>query len=228
MVTQVDVGVLLCASNLKSLTLLHEFIETTHIQYSNSNSFVGPIREQDVLFAFNMLSTKYSVAAILAFWVDVECERVQILADSLGVKIFTCTTCLYDLCDKVHSHLDHMNYQCREQYRDMACFPFEFKIYAICHDSKKYFNVSGELVSGKIRLGCNVSTTLQESIIRTDGIVTRIVLNGEDITELSTKNISCNVIIGFPDDVRMCNFDHLFSKVIFNINIIYYLLLIYQ
>ena len=121
-----------------------------------------------------------------------------------------------------------MNYQCREQYRDMACFPFEFKIYAICHDSKKYFNVSGELVSGKIRLGCNVSTTLQESIIRTDGIVTRIVLNDKDINELSTKNVSCNVIIGFPDDdIRTSNFDHLFSKVFFKINFIFYLLLIY-
>lgn len=119
-----DTGVFVQASTLGSLEALLEFLRTSKIPYAGIS--IGPVHKKDVSIASIMLEKDPQYAVILAFDVKVEREA-QDLADNLGVKIFTADI-IYHLFDKFIGYRDELKRQKREEFKDIAVFPFKLKI----------------------------------------------------------------------------------------------------
>jgi translation initiation factor 5B len=119
-----DTGVFVQASTLGSLEALLEFLRTSKIPYAGIS--IGPIHKKDVTMASIMLEKDPQYAVILAF--DVKVERdAQDMADHVGVKIFTADI-IYHLFDKFIGYRDELKLKKREEFKDIAVFPFKIKI----------------------------------------------------------------------------------------------------
>ncbi|CAF0725004.1 unnamed protein product [Brachionus calyciflorus] len=119
-----DTGVFVQASTLGSLEALLEFLRTSKIPYAGIS--IGPVHKKDVTIASIMLEKDPQYAVILAFDVKVEREA-QDLADNVGVKIFTADI-IYHLFDKFIGYRDELKRQKREEFKDVAVFPFKARI----------------------------------------------------------------------------------------------------
>jgi translation initiation factor 5B len=119
-----DTGVFVQASTLGSLEALLEFLRTSKIPYAGIS--IGPVHKKDVTIASIMLEKDPQYSVILAF--DVKVERdAQELADHVGVKIFTADI-IYHLFDKFIGYRDELKKKKREEFKDVAVFPFRLKI----------------------------------------------------------------------------------------------------
>lgn len=119
-----DTGVFVQASTLGSLEALLEFLRTSKIPYAGIS--IGPVHKKDVTIASIMLEKDPQYAVILAFDVKVE-KEAQDIADHLGVKIFTADI-IYHLFDKFMGYRDELKQKKREEFKDVAVFPFKLKI----------------------------------------------------------------------------------------------------
>ena len=119
-----DTGVFVQASTLGSLEALLEFLRTSKIPYAGIS--IGPVHKKDVTIASIMLEKDPQYAVILAFDVKVE-KDAQDIADHLGVKIFTADI-IYHLFDKFMGYRDELKAKKREEFKDVAVFPFKLKI----------------------------------------------------------------------------------------------------
>lgn len=119
-----DTGVFVQASTLGSLEALLEFLRTSKIPYAGIS--IGPVHKKDVTMASIMLEKDPQYAVILAF--DVKVERdAQDMADHVGVKVFTADI-IYHLFDKFIGYRDELKQKKREEFKDVAVFPFKLKI----------------------------------------------------------------------------------------------------
>lgn len=119
-----DTGVFVQASTLGSLEALLEFLRTSKIPYAGIS--IGPVHKKDVTMASIMMEKDPQYAVILAF--DVKVERdAQDIADHVGVKIFTADI-IYHLFDKFIGYRDELKQKKREEFKDVAVFPFKLKI----------------------------------------------------------------------------------------------------
>lgn len=119
-----DTGVFVQASTLGSLEALLEFLRTSKIPYAGIS--IGPVHKKDITMASIMLEKDPQYAVILAFDVKVEREA-QDMADHVGVKIFTADI-IYHLFDKFMGYRDELKAKKREEFKDVAVFPFKLKI----------------------------------------------------------------------------------------------------
>lgn len=120
----VDKGVFVQASTLGSLEALLQFLKTSEIPYAGIN--IGPVHKKDITRASVMLEHDPQYAVILAFDVKVEHEA-QVMADSLGVRIFTADI-IYHLFDAFTKYRDDFKRQKREEFKNIAVFPCKLKI----------------------------------------------------------------------------------------------------
>ena len=119
-----DTGVFVQASTLGSLEALLEFLRTSKIPYAGIS--IGPVHKKDITMASIMLEKDPQYAVILAF--DVKVERdAQDMADHVGVKIFTADI-IYHLFDKFIGYREELKQKKREEFKDVAVFPFKLKI----------------------------------------------------------------------------------------------------
>jgi translation initiation factor 5B len=119
-----ETGVFVQASTLGSLEALLEFLRTSKIPYAGIS--IGPVHKKDISMASIMLEKDSQYAVILAFDVKVEREA-QDMADHLGVKIFTADI-IYHLFDKFMGYRDELKQKKKEEFKDIAVFPFKIKI----------------------------------------------------------------------------------------------------
>lgn len=151
--TNVDksgVGVYVQASTLGSLEALLEFLRTSKIPVSGIN--IGPVHKRDVTKASTMLEKKKAYATILAFDVKVEPDA-QVLADEVGVKIFTADI-IYHLFDRFTKYIDDIKKKRREEVADEVVFPCICQIIPSFVFNKKDPIILGvEVVDGILRVG---------------------------------------------------------------------------
>ncbi len=148
-----DNGVFVQASTLGSLEALLEFLRTSKIPYAGIS--IGPVHKKDVTIASIMLEKDPQYAVILAFDVKVE-KDAQDLADHVGVKIFTADI-IYHLFDKFMGYRDELKQKKREEFKDVAVFPFKIRIMPeFIFNTRDPIIVGVKIESGFLKIGSPV------------------------------------------------------------------------
>lgn len=161
-----DKGVFVQASTLGSLEALLEFLKTSKIKYAGIS--IGPVHKKDVTIASTMLEREPKYAVILAF--DVKVERdAQDMADHLGVRIFTADI-IYHLFDKFVGYLDELKQKKREEFKDVAVFPFKMKILPqFIFNTRDPIVVGVKIESGFVKMGSPVCAYCEEASAEREG-----------------------------------------------------------
>ena len=154
-----DVGVFVQASTLGSLEALLEFLRTSKIPYAGIS--IGPVHRKDVIMASIMLEKDPQYAVILSF--DVKVERdAQDHADHVGVKIFTADI-IYHLFDKFIGYRDELKAKKREEFKDIAVFPFKLKILPeFIFNTRDPIVIGCKIVAGFLKVGSPVCAMCDE------------------------------------------------------------------
>lgn len=161
-----DTGVFVQASTLGSLEALLEFLKTSKIPYAGIS--IGPVHKKDVTMASIMLEKDPQYAVILAFDVKVEREA-QDLADHVGVKIFTADI-IYHLFDKFIGYRDELKLKKREEFKDIAVFPFKLKILPECiFNTRDPIIVGVKIEAGFIKIGSPVCAICEDQNAEREG-----------------------------------------------------------
>ena len=161
-----DNGVFVQASTLGSLEALLEFLRTSKIPYAGIS--IGPVHKKDVTMASIMLEKDPQYAVILAF--DVKVERdAQDMADHVGVKIFTADI-IYHLFDKFTGYRDELKAKKREEFKDVAVFPFKVKILPeFIFNTRDPIVVGVRIEAGFLKIGSPICAVCEEASTEREG-----------------------------------------------------------
>ena len=161
-----DTGVFVQASTLGSLEALLEFLRTSKIPYAGIS--IGPVHKKDVTMASIMLEKDSQYAVILAF--DVKVERdAQDMADHVGVKIFTADI-IYHLFDKFMGYRDELKQKKREEFKDVAVFPFKLKILPeFIFNTRDPIVVGVKIEAGFLKIGSPVCAMCEDQNAEREG-----------------------------------------------------------
>lgn len=161
-----DTGVFVQASTLGSLEALLEFLKTSKIPYAGIS--IGPVHKRDITMASIMLEKDPQYAAILAFDVKVD-KDAQEMADDVGVKIFTADI-IYHLFDKFIGYRDELKQKKREEFKDIAVFPFKLKIMPqFIFNTRDPIIVGVKVEAGFVKIGSPVCALCEDPSTEREG-----------------------------------------------------------
>lgn len=161
-----EVGVFVQASTLGSLEALLEFLKTSKIPYAGIS--IGPVHRKDVIMASIMLEKDPQYAVILSFDVKVE-KDAQDHADHVGVKIFTADI-IYHLFDKFIGYRDELKAKKREEFKDIAVFPFKLKILPeFIFNTRDPIIIGVKITSGFLKIGSPICAMCLEASSEREG-----------------------------------------------------------
>lgn len=161
-----DVGVFVQASTLGSLEALLEFLRTSKIPYAGIS--IGPVHRKDVIMASIMLERDPQYSVILAFDVKVE-KDAQDHADHVGVKIMTADI-IYHLFDKFIGYRDALKAKKREEFKDIAVFPFKLKILPeFIFNTRDPIIIGVKVTAGFMKIGSPVCAMCLEASSEREG-----------------------------------------------------------
>ena len=132
-------GVHVQCSTLGAMEALLCFLKVEKIPVSGLS--IGPVNKSDVTRCSVQLTREPKNAMILAFDVPVE-RDAQIMADGLGIKIFTADI-IYHLEEAFRTHVAEVKERERAQFASRATFPCRLKILPDC-----IFNARDPIVMG--------------------------------------------------------------------------------
>lgn len=161
-----EVGVFVQASTLGSLEALLEFLKTSKIPYAGIS--IGPVHRKDVIMASIMLEKDPQYAVILSFDVKVE-KDAQDHADHVGVKIFTADI-IYHLFDKFIGYRDELKAKKREEFKDIAVFPFKLKILPeFIFNTRDPIIIGVKITNGFLKIGSPICAMCLEASSEREG-----------------------------------------------------------
>lgn len=161
-----DTGVFVQASTLGSLEALLEFLRTSKIPYAGIS--IGPVHRKDVIMASIMCERDPQYAVILSFDVKVE-KDAQDHADHVGVKIFQADI-IYHLFDKFIGYRDELKAKKREEFKDVAVFPFKLKVLPeFIFNTRDPIIIGVKITAGFLKIGSPVSAMCLEASSEREG-----------------------------------------------------------
>eukprot|EP00053_Salpingoeca_punica_P015112 m.138341 g.138341 ORF g.138341 m.138341 type:complete len:587 (-) comp16628_c0_seq7:2181-3941(-) len=194
----VDRGVYVQASTLGALEALLAFLKSMKIPVSAIN--IGPVHKRDVTRCSVQLDKDPTYAVLMAFDVAVD-KDAQLMADDLGIKVFTADI-IYHLFDKFTNYLKDLNEKKREQFKHIATFPCRLKILPACVFNARDPIVVGVVVEeGLLKVGTKLCVPNKDLI--DIGIVQSMEVNHEAIELAKTGQEVCIKIDAAGGDKKM-------------------------
>lgn len=175
--THDEIGVFVHASTMGSLESLLEFLKTSKIPVASA--CIGDIFKKDVIKASVMLEKDPQFAVILGFDVKIE-KDAQECAQNLNLNIFSADI-IYHLFDKFMAFRANLKEKKRQEFKDIAVFPFKAKILpGFIFNARDPIIVGIKIEAGSVRIGAPICAICDKKVVDL-GTVTSIQINNKSV-----------------------------------------------